>query len=136
MQPESVDLIRRKTGDWWQDERSRCCAYCGVSLLVDPKAASGRRRTRDYVIPKCDGVEVTVPSCRSCSQAKGERSMAEFLTSEFFLKRRGKYPETEWSLRDLWLVMALASVTIAHQHSDEWLEEMLARSLEESRVAA
>jgi hypothetical protein len=136
MQLESVDLIRRKTGDWWQDERSRFCAYCGVPLLCDPQAVSGRRRTRDHVVPRCDGVDVTVPSCRSCSQAKGERSIAEFVTSEFFLKRRGKHPETEWSMRDLWLVMALASVTLAHRHSDEWLAEMLARSLEESRAAA
>jgi hypothetical protein len=27
-------------------------------------------------------------------------------------------------------------VTLAHRHSDEWLAEMLARSLEESRAAA
>ncbi len=120
MQPVPVKLIRRKTGDWWQDERRDWCAYCGKKL---DWAMNGPGRTpqatRDHVIPKSHGGGITIPSCAGCNRAKATRSAAEFLTSAYFAQNRGKR-STQWSLRDLWLVMAMASVDLAHRHSDEW----------------
>ncbi len=120
MQSEPAKLIRRKTGDWWQDERRHWCAYCGKRLEWE-KDGTGKKHhaTRDHVIPRSHGGGVTIPSCAACNNAKGKRSAAEFLTSAYFAQNRGKR-DTEWSLRDLWLVMAMASVDLAHRHSREW----------------
>ena len=120
MQPEPVKLIQKKTGDWWQDERHHWCAYCGAKLDWG-KNTRGKKphATRDHVIPKSYGGSVTIPSCMGCNKAKGRRSAAEFINSPYFAQNRGKR-STEWSLRDLWLVMAMASIHLAQRHSDEW----------------
>jgi len=116
MQSEPEKLIRRKTGDWWQDDRCNWCAYCGRGLTTASTAAAKRRLTRDHVIPKSHGGSLTIPSCRSCNKAKGNRSAAEFMTSAYFAQNRTIRLETQWSLRDLWLAMAMASVKLALRH--------------------
>jgi 5-methylcytosine-specific restriction endonuclease McrA len=120
MQPEPIKLIRRKTGDWWQGERQHWCAYCGKKLDWDRnRPGQQQHATRDHVIPRSHGGSITIPSCTGCNKAKGGRSTAEFINSPYFAQNRGKRA-TEWSLRDLWLVMAMASVDLAHRCSDEW----------------
>jgi hypothetical protein len=56
-----VELIARKTGDWWQDERRKWCAYCGRQMRHrkgPSPAATGA--TRDHVLPRAhDGGFVT-----------------------------------------------------------------------------
>jgi len=105
-------LIALKTGDWWQDERRNWCAYCGIRM----RTSKGHERvpsgaTEDHVIPLAHGgCPVTIPSCRGCNEAKGSASLPEFLTSSYFddvRKRRHRY---QWPLRNLWLVLAWASV--------------------------
>ena len=109
MYVKPVGLIRRKTGDWWQDDRRNWCAYCGSALSTEKTAKPKHRFTKDHVVPRSSGGDLTIPSCFSCNKAKGNRSSADFLVSKYFLSVRGKRT-TEWSLRDLGLVMAMASV--------------------------
>lgn len=116
MQSEPDMLIRRKTGDWWQDDRRNWCAYCGVKLDWEKNGDGKQRASRDHVIPKSNGGRVTIPSCVSCNKAKANRSAAEFLSSKYFAQNRGKRSKTEWSLRDLWLVMAMEAVLQAKRH--------------------
>ena len=128
MQSKPVELIRRKTGDWWQDERRHWCAYCGVRLNYDRLDKGPTRATRDHVVPKplriSDGQpkspHLTIPACQCCNQKRGARQLPEFFFSARFRKvrARGK-PEHAWSLRDLWLVAALAAVHQAYTLSDE-----------------
>jgi hypothetical protein len=117
-----VELIARKTGDWWQDERRKWCAYCGRQMRHrkgPSPAATGA--TRDHVLPRAhDGGFVTVPSCRECNQAKGKLSLPEFLGSDFFSKARAVRRPTQWPLRDLWLALAMEAVMQARHHSRSW----------------
>lgn len=119
MQAGPVSLIRRKTGDWWQDDRRNWCAYCGRKLEWDRNAPGKSFATSDHVVAKCHGGSLTIPSCGPCNKAKGTRSAADFLTSPYFNQNRGKRPATEWSLRDLWLVMAMAAVHLADRDSKQ-----------------
>jgi hypothetical protein len=63
---------------------------------------------------------VTIPSCRECNIKKGASGLPEFLLSTHFAKVRGKERPNRWSLRDLWLVMALAAVEQAREHAHAW----------------
>jgi len=117
---DPVELIARKTGNWWQDDRRNWCAYCGKKLLWERNTAGRQGASRDHVLPKSNGGGITIPSCVGCNKAKADRSAAEFLTSKYFAQNRGKRPETEWSLRDLWLVMAMEAVLQAKRHSVTW----------------
>lgn len=118
---DPVKLINRKTGDWWQDDRRNWCAYCGTQLFWEKNKPGGNpSATRDHVLPKSSGGKVKIPSCGGCNKAKANRSAVEFLASEYFAQNRGKQPETEWSLRDLWLVMAMEAVLQAKRHSVAW----------------
>lgn len=121
MQSEPIKLIQQKTGDWWRDERRNWCAYCGCGLQWDKnRAGRNQHASRDHVIAKSRGGTLTIPCCVSCNRAKKNRSVADFLTSPEFDKIRSENAAKGWSLRDLWLVMAMASVNLAHRHSDEW----------------
>ena len=67
--------------------------------------------TEDHVIPLAHkGGPVTIPACRGCNVEKGSKSLPEFLTSSYFSKIRENKHRNQWSLRDLWLVLALAAV--------------------------
>lgn len=124
MQSEPAKLIRKKTGDWWKDDRRNWCAYCGVKLVWEKNSAGKpQHASRDHVIPKSNGGRTTIPSCVSCNKAKANRSAAEFVASKYFAQNRGKRPETEWSLRDLWLVMAMEAVLQAKRHSVAWPDD-------------
>lgn len=119
---DPVELISRKTGDWWQDERRRWCAYCGrqMRLRKGPSPAL-TGATRDHVIPRAhQGRFVTVPCCRECNQAKGSSSLPEFLCSEYFVKVRGIKRPSQWPLRDLWLAVAMEAVMQARHHAAAW----------------
>jgi hypothetical protein len=63
---------------------------------------------------------VTIPACQPCNQAKGSRALADFLNSPYFVQARGKKLPKQWSLRDLWLAMALAAVEQARSVSKDW----------------
>ncbi len=123
---DPVELITRKTGNWWHDDRRNWCAYCGRKLIWEKNAAGERNASRDHVFPKSNGGGVTIPSCVSCNRAKANRSAAEFLTSKYFAQNRGKRSETEWSLRDLWLVMAMEAVLQAKRDSVAWPDDKTA----------
>lgn len=112
------NLITRKTGDWWSDDRRNWCAYCGTQIA---KEAAGKveMRTKDHVIPRAHGgTHVKIPACRPCNQQKAATGMPQFLLSDYFAKVRRRKRPNSWSLRDLWLVMALAAVEQARQHGD------------------
>lgn len=117
---EPSNLIVRKTGDWWKDDRRNWCAYCGERIA---KASDAGDRvallTRDHVISKAHkGRHVTIPSCRPCNQEKGSDGLPQFLLSDYFDKVRKRKRPNCWPLRDLWLVMALAAVEQARTHGD------------------
>ena len=128
MLPDPIDLISRKTGNWWTDDRRNWCAYCGVKLSYGSCSVEPSSATRDHISPKPfrktgsqpKSPHITIPACRCCNQKRGARHLAEFFGSARFRKVRanGK-PEKAWSLRDLWLVAALAAVYQAYELSDE-----------------
>lgn len=113
-------LISRKTGDWWKDERRNWCAYCGIGL-TEGSAPEKTRLTRDHVIPRAHkGRHVTIPCCRECNVKKGKAGLPEFMqTQHFGSVREAKLPN-QWSLCDLWLVVAWAAVEQAREHADVW----------------
>jgi hypothetical protein len=114
-------LITRKTGDWWQDDRRNWCAYCGVSLGENTDAGSKRKRTYDHVIPRAHkGRHVTIPACQPCNANKGKTGLPEFMVGDYFSSIRQKKRPNQWSLRDLWLVMALAAVEQARSNVEAW----------------
>jgi hypothetical protein len=126
---DPADLIARKTGDWWQDERRNCCAYCGRQMRRrkgPSPALTGA--TRDHVIPRAhNGGFVTVPSCRECNQAKGSLGLPEFLSSDYFAARSIRRP-SQWTLRDLWLAVAMEAVMQARYHAAKWPQPELSAS--------
>lgn len=128
MQSEPLELIRRKTGNWWQDERRNWCAYCGVGLNREQSYKGLDQATRDHVVPKplrTSGAppkspHLTIPACRCCNDKRGGRQLSEFFNSSRFRKVRARgCPPHGWSLRDLWLLVALAAVQQAYELSDE-----------------
>lgn len=114
-----IQLISRRTGNWWADDRRNWCAYCGDTLEGQTNGAP--KATRDHVVPKAHkGRHITVPACRPCNQAKANRSLPEFMLTQHFIKVRELARPHQWLLRDLWLVMALASVEQARSLSETW----------------
>ncbi len=104
--------LKTMLGDWWKDERRRCCAYCGVPMkLRCPKGQPipQNKRTKDHVIPKKhNGRGLTVPACFSCNQAKGAASLQEFLLSDYYANQKKHKPH--WQVKDLWMVASLAAL--------------------------
>ena len=45
------------------------CSYCGRACFA----------TRDHVVPRLRGGQLTLDACRECNKAKGSRSLAEWL---------------------------------------------------------
>lgn len=114
-------LISKKTGDWWQDDRRNWCAYCGVSLGDHDESSLVRKRTYDHVIPRAHkGRHVTIPACKPCNAKKGKMGLPEFIVGEYFASIREMKNPNQWSLRDLWLVMALAAVEQARSNAANW----------------
>jgi len=112
-------LIARRTGDWWQDDRRNWCAYCGVAIVRGD--ASTAKATRDHVISRVHkGRHVTIPSCRPCNTKKGKSGLPEFMLSDYFASVRKAGTPHQWSLRDLWLVMAMAAVEQARSNAKSW----------------
>ncbi len=112
-------LIVRKTGDWWQDDRRNWCAYCGVAL--SRKDSALEKPTRDHIISRMHkGRHVTIPSCRPCNTNKGKYGLPEFMLSKYFVTVRQAKRPNQWSLRDLWLVMAMAAVEQARSNAASW----------------
>ncbi|MCB8837895.1 HNH endonuclease [Aurantimonas sp. VKM B-3413] len=102
-------------GSWWQDDRRRWCAYCGIPMrkrCPQGKPQPATLATRDHVIPKAHkgGGLVTIPACRGCNQAKGSLSLPEFLGSEAFLEIRRHKRRHQWSVHDLWITVGLAAL--------------------------
>jgi hypothetical protein len=117
---DPVALITKKTGDWWQDDRRNWCAYCGVSLGNTADANFKRKRTYDHVIPRAHkGRHVTIPACLPCNANKGKTGLPEFMVGDYFSSIRQTRNPNQWSLRDLWLVMALAAVEQARSAAEE-----------------
>jgi hypothetical protein len=118
---DPAKLIGRKTGDWWQDDRRNWCAYCGTSLGKHETPGLKLKRTYDHVIPRAHkGRHVTIPSCRPCNANKGKMGLPEFMVGDYFSSIRQKGNPNQWSLRDLWLVMALAAVEQARSNAGTW----------------
>lgn len=73
--------------------------------------------TQDHIVPKAHRPPATpgttIPACRKCNEAKGKRTLPEFFLSRHFKKVRTRSDQHQWSMRDLWLAMALASVETA-----------------------
>lgn len=113
-------LITRRTGDWWQDGRRNWCAYCGIAIAPTPSGKAVRKATQDHVVSRAHkGRAVTVPACQPCNQAKGKHALADFLLSPHLHLAREKQRPNRWSMSDLWLVMALASVEQARSLSEK-----------------
>ena len=116
-------LISRKTGDWWQDDRRHWCAYCGVDVVpTKGPAKMPTSLTRDHVIPRAQaqpGRSITIPCCKACNAKKGKTSLPEFMATPYFTKIRARERPHRWSMRDLWLVMAMAAVEQARSQ-DAW----------------
>jgi hypothetical protein len=121
---DPVALISQKTGDWWQDDRRYWCAYCGRRMRQrkGPTPAS-TGATHDHVIPRAHkGGFVTIPCCRECNNQKGHLSLPEFLVTDYFAATRIIRSPRQWSLRDLWLAVAMEAVRQAKSHSKSWPE--------------
>lgn len=116
---KAVALLQTELGDWWQDDRRYWCAYCGIPMrqrfglgrpIPDTKA------TRDHLVPKAHGGSgLTIPACQGCNHSKGVLSLAEFLCSPHFAEVRRRKHRNKWSVRDLWLASALASLQQAEK---------------------
>ncbi len=119
-------LISRKTGDWWQDDRRNYCAYCGVDVVPNNGPAKmPTSLTRDHVIPRAQalpGRSITIPCCKACNAKKGKTGLPEFMLTPYFAKIRARERPHRWSMRDLWLVMAMAAVEQA-RHQEAWTVE-------------
>lgn len=120
MKVEPALLITRKTGDWWQDDRRNWCAYCGCGLARQSgSGAAGGRASRDHVMPRAHkGRHITIPACVECNGAKKNLGLPEFMLTAYFAKVRERNRPNQWTLRDLWLVTALAAVEQARLHGD------------------
>jgi hypothetical protein len=104
-------MLQQKTGDWWKDDRRNWCAYCGAAVRWDLKVGKPGKGSRDHVVPKAhSGRHITIPCCIPCNKAKGAKSLPEFMVSAYFSTARERAKGHHWSLRDLWLVTALAAV--------------------------
>lgn len=118
-QANPVDLINKKTGNWWADDRRHWCAYCGDRL--EGQVAGAPKSTRDHVLPRAHvGRHITIPACRPCNQAKANKSLPDFLLTTYFISVRQREKPRRWPLRDLWLVTALAAVEQARSLSETW----------------
>lgn len=106
-------LLRDVLGYWYNDERRKWCAYCGIPMKLScskGKPVPPQKATRDHVIPrKHHGRDVTIPACRACNQAKGTMSMPEFLVSDYFAQKRKHKHKNQWAVEHLWMVTALAA---------------------------
>ncbi|MEE9315473.1 MAG: HNH endonuclease [Rhizobiaceae bacterium] len=108
-------LIRQSMGDWWKDDRKKWCAYCGIPMKL--RCASGatvppHKSTRDHIIPKkyTNNRKLTIPACRSCNQAKGQQSLAEFMAGEHFEAIRKIKHRHKWTDESLWTVAGMAAL--------------------------
>jgi len=113
-------LLSDALGNWWQDDRRKWCAYCGIAMKL--RCAKGvpippQKATRDHVIPrKHRGGLVTIPACRACNEAKGAMSVPEFLFSNYFAEKRRHKHRNQWPVEHLWIVSALAAVKRSRAH--------------------
>ncbi|WP_198175490.1 HNH endonuclease [Rhizobium sp. NXC14] len=74
------------------------------------------KATRDHLVPKAHGGSgLTNPACQGCNHSKGVLSLAEFLCSPHFAEVRRRKHRNKWSVRDLWLASALASLQQAEK---------------------
>lgn len=122
---EPIKLIKRRTGDWWQDDRRNWCAYCGVQI-GDEAGKPAAAPTKDHVFPKAHkGRHVTIPACKPCNQKKGNTVLPDFLLTDYFARVRDMRRPNKWSLTDLWLVMAMAAVEQARTNADKWPDDAL-----------
>ena len=57
------------------------CFWCGIDLSQprQDKQRSPNKRTRDHVLPKCDGGTVTVWCCNACNSIKGNIEPQEWV---------------------------------------------------------
>ncbi|MEZ5810046.1 MAG: hypothetical protein R3D45_01415 [Rhizobiaceae bacterium] len=105
----SAELI---IGSWWQDDRRRWCAYCGIPMRR--RAGTGvplspTKATRDHIVPRAYAIGVlTLPCCLECNRAKGTQSLPEFLSGEYFKGKRTKKHSNQWPAAHLWFVAGLA----------------------------
>jgi 5-methylcytosine-specific restriction endonuclease McrA len=107
-------LICEETGDWWKDERRKWCAYCGIPMKLHCAVGTTippQKSTRDHIIPKkYESANLTIPSCRACNQAKGAKSLPEFMASDYFKKKRKFKHRNKWSKKQLWTAVGLAAL--------------------------
>ena len=96
---------------WWKDGREKNCAYCGVMMRQRGQMQVPTKATADHIIPLCEaGPAITIPSCRSCNEAKGAQSLPAFLQSDHFKKIRLKKHGKAWLEHELWAVHSVASL--------------------------
>jgi hypothetical protein len=114
---ETYARVSDALGDWWADDRRNWCAYCGIPMRIRHQKGvpvPPTKLTRDHVIPKkYNGSGLTIPACRGCNEAKGTRSLQEFLLTDYFLERRKRKHKNQWPTSTLWLVLAAAALAKA-----------------------
>jgi 5-methylcytosine-specific restriction endonuclease McrA len=119
---EAAALLQRELGNWWLDDRRHWCAYCGIPMrrrFGPGRTLPNTKATRDHVVPKAHGSGgLTIPACLGCNRSKGALSLAEFLCSSHFAEVRRQRHRNKWSVRDLWLASALASLQQAEKVTD------------------
>lgn len=121
-------MIDLKTA-FWSERRRNWCVYCGVGLEKETSPDSPTRFSRDHVIPRNhDGGNCTVPCCRSCNMAKGDKSLPEFMQTTYFSAARERKLPNRASLRDLWLSVALAAAYRARQLEENDPESLAAKN--------
>ena len=95
----------RLLGNWWQDDRRKCCAYCGIPMRIrcgKGKPIPPTKATKDHVIPKAHrGSGLTIPACRECNSARGKLSLQEYLGSAHFSEKRKHRHRNQWPLHVL-----------------------------------
>lgn len=86
--------LRRRWIRWRLAARNRttgaACFYCGSAFTP----VGARQRTIDHRIPRVRGgtdrLGNLVFACRSCNQRKGDLPEADFIASEWLLRRRAE----------------------------------------------
>jgi hypothetical protein len=132
-------LVHKALGNWWNGDRRKWCAYCGIQMRLRTKKGEPippTKSTRDHVIPrKHNGGLVTIPACLACNTAKAALSLQEFLLTEHFRERRKHRHKNQWPMEQLWLVAAYAALKQSLALLEVGRQKKIAQGRARGRVA-